>query len=80
MTTMLGRALWGALVLLTGLALPPVRTDGATHDGLWQALGVERPAKPLDAPLFTLTDLGERPVSLADFRGRVVLLYFWTTW
>lgn len=32
------------------------------------------------APDWTAEDLDGRPVSLADFRGRVVLLNFWTSW
>lgn len=38
---------------------------------------------PLDgrpAPSFTLAGLDGKPVPLADFRDRVVLLYFWATW
>lgn len=29
---------------------------------------------------FTLQGLDGRPVSLSDFRGHVVLLYFWASW
>ena len=38
---------------------------------------------PLDGaepPAFTLEDLDGARVSLADFKGRVVLLYFWAGW
>ncbi|GAB3930925.1 hypothetical protein GCM10028827_26750 [Mucilaginibacter myungsuensis] len=32
------------------------------------------------APAFTLKDLNGKPVSLADFKGKVVVLDFWATW
>ncbi len=32
------------------------------------------------APSFTRIDLNHRQVSLADYRGKVVLLNFWATW
>jgi len=38
---------------------------------------------PLDGRLpreFTLPDLAGKPVSLAQFRDSVVLLYFWASW
>jgi hypothetical protein len=31
-------------------------------------------------PAFTLDTLGGGRVSLADFRGRPVLIYFWASW
>ncbi len=32
------------------------------------------------APAFTLPALNGRPVSLSDFRGKVVMVHFWATW
>lgn len=32
------------------------------------------------APEFTLNDLGGKPVSLSDFRGKVVFIDFWASW
>ena len=37
-------------------------------------------AKPLDLPDFTFADAGGKPKSLADFRGKIVLLNIWATW
>jgi thiol-disulfide isomerase/thioredoxin len=51
--------------------------------------GIRRSARPFEvvrvpapepAPAFELFDLAGRPVSLIDFRGRVVILTFWATW
>ena len=35
---------------------------------------------PVAAPGFTLEDMDEEKHSLADFRGKVILLNFWATW
>ena len=36
------------------------------------------PPKP--APAFALPDLQGKTVRLEDFRGKVVMLFFWATW
>ena len=37
-------------------------------------------SKPLDLPEFTFADAGGKSKSLADFRGKIVLLNIWATW
>jgi len=42
------------------------------------AAGPPSPGEP--APPFTLPDLADRAVSLASFKGSLVLIHFWATW
>jgi thiol-disulfide isomerase/thioredoxin len=37
-------------------------------------------AKPTDAPTVTLKDLGDKDVTLQQYKGEVVLVNFWATW
>ncbi len=48
----------------------------AQHAAL--AESAEESLKP--APVFTLSDINGKKVSLSDFKGKVVLLNFWATW
>jgi thiol-disulfide isomerase/thioredoxin len=38
------------------------------------------PAKPTDAPTIAVKDLGDRDVTLQQYKGKVVLVNFWATW
>jgi thiol-disulfide isomerase/thioredoxin len=44
------------------------------------AIGFEFPGKLSQASVFKLKDLDGKSISLADYRGKIVLLNFWATW
>jgi cytochrome oxidase Cu insertion factor (SCO1/SenC/PrrC family) len=46
----------------------------------FEALQVQPYQPPKPAPGFSLPDLDGKARSLADVRGKVVLLFFWATW
>ena len=54
-----------AALALTGLALASASAD---------------PLQKGPAPLWTLPDVNGKPVNLADYKGKVVILDFWATW
>jgi cytochrome oxidase Cu insertion factor (SCO1/SenC/PrrC family) len=61
-----------ALALLVGAA------GGAADD--FSTLGFQSYEPPKPAPDFSLPDVGGGTRALSDYRGKVVLLFFWTTW
>ncbi len=42
--------------------------------------GVEKFRVPVEAPDFTLTDVGGGKVSLKELRGKIILLNFFASW
>lgn len=55
--------------------------DSATARVLHEMLRKQAPLLPgRPAPTFTLRDAADKPVALADFKGKVVYLDFWASW
>ena len=65
-------------LLLLALATP-LDADEETRR-LLQALLVDTPVPPAAAPQFSLPELNGGAIRLTDLQGRIVMLYFWTTW
>jgi len=48
--------------------------------GLLTSMNIQEITKPTKAPEFELLSVTGERVSLRQYRGKVVLLSFWTTW
>jgi peroxiredoxin len=62
-----------AIVVAAGIYEMSHRRSGTSKPG-----GISSPGNP--APEFSLTGLDGKPLRLADYQGKVVLLDFWATW
>jgi cytochrome oxidase Cu insertion factor (SCO1/SenC/PrrC family) len=66
-------------LILLSLCLVSVSASAQdVEDRLWDLQIVPLDLDP--APAFTLENFEGKRLSLSDFRGRPVLLYFWATW
>lgn len=76
------RLLIVGVLILMGLWTPPVpaASDRSSLATLLAEAGLAVPSQLFPAPSFSVPDLAGGTVDLHALRGRVVLLYFWTTW
>ena len=74
----------GIALLIVFAALPPRALEAGSHaPSLGALLGdaqISAATKPVPAPPFALAGLAGGQAELDRLRGKVVLLYFWTTW
>ena len=74
-------AVLAGMAALAGiLHVAAVGPDPAREADLWRAAGIARTARQVPAPSFQLQDLAGNRVDLREFRGRIVLVYFWGSW
>ncbi len=72
--------LMGLAGLIGVLHVAAVGLAPAPEADLWRAAGIARAARQVPAPSFQLQDLAGNRVDLRQFRGRIVLVYFWGSW
>jgi hypothetical protein len=72
-------AIVGLLVVARSECSPPDTKPGI--DGsVWQAAGIVPFSRPVQASSIRLSDLSGKTVDVRQFRGRLVMVYFWATW
>ncbi len=73
------RRAWVGVLVLAVLVQPLMAAAGPSVDSLLGDLRIV-PLEPTMAPAFSGRDLAGAAITLSQFRGRPVLLYFWATW
>ncbi len=79
-TYVLKRLTSGTIADATLLSLPTDNMHEVKELSRWSAARMKRQFSGKPAPELNVTDITGKPLSLADFHGKTVLLDFWTTW
>lgn len=67
------------IVIIVTMSLIISASSMAANDPFIDA-GFIQARKQVTAFDFTLEDINGNPIRLTDYRGKVVMLFFWTTW
>jgi thiol-disulfide isomerase/thioredoxin len=81
-------ALWGAALfgvaavvyIIAQASFKPEPQSAVTSVATGEMKKLAAPAEPTAAPPNTFVDAGGKPVRVADFKGKVVVLNLWATW
>jgi hypothetical protein len=81
MIMQLVRPMIASLVMAVAFLAPvPARAVSEDVRALLGELLIQVPAREVNAPPFSLSGANGTPVRLADYKGRAVMIYFWTTY
>ena len=73
-------AVFLAMQLFEAWPLAKAKTDSNQLERLYKDMGVLKLPRNEDPLEFRLEDISGNQVNLADFKGKIIFLNFWTTW